>query len=134
MIARFFVGQVVPADVDKVVGVPPLKLVAEADVQKRVAGRRCFEFSGAILTVYPLAFDARRPMFAFVVERRAVTQRRDARQWLACLRVLGVNVVALQPQIEVVRIFLVRRFTPSDNALNRFGIGLLGDPGDGERQ
>ena len=120
MIAPFFVGQVCSADVKEIVGASPLKFISETHIQKRVTGSRRFKLGDAILIVDPLAFDARSPVFAFIIQRCAVTERRDARQWFAGVGILRVDVVGLYPQIKIIRIRLRRLFSSGDNVLDRF--------------
>ncbi len=119
MVASFFVGQVRAADVKIIVRPLPLKFVAETHIQKRVARRRRFKLGDAILTVHPLAFDAGNPMFAFIIQRCAVTERRDARQWLSGA-ILRVDVITLYPQIKIIWVGLRCFFPPSDNIFDRF--------------
>ena len=64
-------------------------------------------------------------MFAFIIQRCAVTERRDARQWFAGIGILRVDVIGLYPQIKIIWIRLARLFSPGDNVLDRFCIGLL---------
>ena len=121
MITRFGVQQIGSANVKVIVRATPLKFVADTRVQKRVAGRRCFELGDAILSVHPPAFDAGSPMFALIIERNAITERRDARQWFAAIGILRVDVVGLYPQIKIIGIFLDGYFAFRDDILDRFG-------------
>src|SRR3954464_1296123 len=106
MIARFFVGEVGALYIDVVVGGTGAKLVADARVKERVAGRRSFERRDAVLRFHALAFDARVPFLALVIQRRAVTHRSDARQRLAGAEVSRVNVIGLEPEEEIVWVLL----------------------------